>query len=384
MNWPWPTPPHPVYPQQPLDTRPPQVQKPPTPYLPPPPPIAQLLPPVNFYGNLPIPPPPAFRQFPTPSSQVHQIGYCTASPPYIPSHHNPSPQQNSSEFQPGYNHQRRWNRHQSIRVKDRRSRNTNLSRVQDASRTSISQQQSNKKQHCVDQAAAQEVLSRLNAKLPGSSPADIEAWVSARKANWPSKANVERKKAATLKRQQAGALDTTSRNASQVRHKSDCTQRDLDASRNVLSRLNAKLPGSSPQEIDTWVKARKANWPSRRNVERKLLEEAQKNETKEKINEANSASGAMEKLGDYSSSEDDDEKVEDKQKKAHINRGKRTRKKQGGRGKDKNSRRKVQVRASDGKPTLLRMLLEREIRQEQSVLLQAFRYIITKKAFEMS
>ncbi|CAN8077077.1 unnamed protein product [Agarophyton chilense] len=367
------------------NSRPPYLPPPAPPSLPPPPAIAQLLPPVNFYSIPQFPAAaPSFDQFPCPP-QLSQNSFGNVNGHHHPSFQNAAPVhvQHSTQFQPRYTHQRRWNRRQSVRVQGGNPRGYKLSGNQNASSMEISSKQDDKRKARNGQIPAQDVLTTLDAKLPGPSPADIEAWVTARKANWPSKANVERKEAAALKRHKAGALDTSSSQPPQGSRRLDCSQRDLVTSRNVFCRLNAKLPGSSPHEIEAWVAARKANWPSRTNVERKLAAEAEKkNETKSKMKEVNSSSGAMAKLEDYSSSEEEEEFSNRRQKKPTARRGKRTRRRQGGRGKDGLSRRRVETKTPEPKPTLLRMLLEREIRQEQSVLLQAFRYIITKKASE--
>lgn len=208
--------------------------------------------------------------------------------------------------------------------------------------------------------------------------------MDARKANWPSKANVARKKAAEERQKAAGALATSGLTAHRTKSGTDGSERDLAVSRRVLSHLNAKLPGSSPEELAAWVKARKENWPSRTNVARKLAAAAEEKASKvgSRPRDEGNRSGALAKLGDYSSSDDEEEQEKEKKSDTTVSKGKRARRRQGGRGRKNTKKRKTQTQSSAKKPSLLRMLLEREIRQEQSVLLQAFRYIIDKKASE--
>lgn len=56
----------------------------------------------------------------------------------------------------------------------------------------------------------------------------------------------------------------------------DAQSRDMILTQSVLNQLGKSLPGSSPDEIDKWVEARKRNWPSRTNVARKLAENARR------------------------------------------------------------------------------------------------------------
>lgn len=216
----------------------------------------------------------------------------------------------------------------------------------------------------------------------------------------------------------------SARDASEVARKAqkkrDVNPRDAAVCEQVLKKLGAKLPGESKDDIDRWVAERRKNWPSRANVARKLEEKAQK-EAKGHISrkdkggsagfDSQSASrkrsrqmtddlqcqNSLQRLAtEYCSSSEGEEgeikasagdKVEGKEaeprddKHAGQGRGNGARnKKRNGRNSRTRARKgKPQQVPAPSRPSLLRNLLEDEIRKEHSALLQAFRYIVSKE-----
>lgn len=178
--------------------------------------------------------------------------------------------------------------------------------------------------------------------------------------------------------------------------KRDSSARDLALSKEVLGKLGAMLPGESQAEIDRWVAERKRNWPSRANVARRIAEKNKREESgavaqggprKRPRTEGNSlAVLAIE----YGSS--DGEIAEGERKSGAVEpvlpkggKGKAEGRKAGnGEGKKRQRGRRngkkgnKHVVTVSRRPNLLRKLLEKEIQKERNILLQAFRYILSK------
>lgn len=204
----------------------------------------------------------------------------------------------------------------------------------------------------------------------------------------------------------------------------ECSARDAEMSQNVLNRLGQSLPGSSTDDISRWVAERKRNWPSRANVERKVADRTRREQLGDIVDDGKrgrrsrrhskkrgkSDSGASKTAPtdalasiaqQYESSEEEEgELVENSNKKqtGAENGGKKgmTEKvdmrskmdmKDGGVGKKRSRSRRRNVNKKNKQtherlslaarqPNLLRMLLQKEIRYEKSVLLQAFRHLV--------
>lgn len=197
----------------------------------------------------------------------------------------------------------------------------------------------------------------------------------------------------------------------------DVSKRDVVTSQTVLSRLGASLPGNSQTEIEKWIAERRKNWPSRANVARKLAEQEnqrkaghvlppvrppRQNPSAKGANHSAEPQNSLAKLAqDYDSSAEegevrasDENQQKDDVADGDLRAGRKRKGKSGSGGQNKaRKRRKRNGKHNESRPprsfrpSLMRsglrvMLLQKEIQQEQSVLLQAFRYIIQKKAAE--
>lgn len=170
-------------------------------------------------------------------------------------------------------------------------------------------------------------------------------------------------------------------------------KRDLQASKDAVRRLGRKLPGDSKEDIERWIAERKRNWPSRKNVEEKLARERE-SKAAGKPKQSMALGGSLSKLSEYGSSEDGEvrENIRGRGGRGRGGRGrggKRGREGEGrGNGKKRAKRTKnkrgMQQNAVSRKPTLLRMLLDDEIKREQSILLQAFRHILLRNQEQQS
>ncbi|CDF32609.1 unnamed protein product [Chondrus crispus] len=172
----------------------------------------------------------------------------------------------------------------------------------------------------------------------------------------------------------------------------------MTMSKEILAKLQASLPGESQAEIDRWVAARKQNWPSRANVARKLAEKKKREQggaqmRGEAKRRARVADNSLTMLAaEYGSSDGEidetDKKTQSikaqpvgkKDTKSVASRQRErgvAKKRQRGRRNGKKSNRNVST--TPRRPSLLKMLLQKEIHEERNVLLQAFRYIINQK-----
>eukprot|EP00177_Eucheuma_denticulatum_P008552 GFKZ01015566.1.p1 GENE.GFKZ01015566.1~~GFKZ01015566.1.p1 ORF type:complete len:340 (+),score=63.46 GFKZ01015566.1:227-1246(+) len=162
----------------------------------------------------------------------------------------------------------------------------------------------------------------------------------------------------------------------------DGSMRDAALSKAVLDKLGARLPRDE-KEIERWVAERKRNWPSRANVERKKREKEEK-EKKGALQSGGERKGSIDKLREeYGSSEEDDGMK--KRGKRDGGRQGELKKRRRGRARGVSKGGKVAVRGCTEMPgtrrqSLLRRLLEKEIRKETSVLLQAFKYLASRDA----
>lgn len=195
----------------------------------------------------------------------------------------------------------------------------------------------------------------------------------------------------------------TEKNKKDSKHgRQDGSYKDLMNSKRILGRYGVSLPGESKKDIDKWVAERKRRWPSKKNVEKRLAEVTQKKEETERKKmakkrekqETKEVSALNAIANDYGSSEEEGEEKKNTEKKQESNRNgkegakieklpkkgrvqKRRRKKEK-RGKGRNGAvQQVMIKQSK-RPSLLKQLLQNEIRQEQSTLLQAFRFLLEK------
>lgn len=181
--------------------------------------------------------------------------------------------------------------------------------------------------------------------------------------------------------------------------KSDWPAKEMAMSKEILAKLQVSLPGGSQAEIDRWVAARKRNWPSRANVARKLAEKKKreqggaqmKGEAKRRARVADNSLTML--AAEYGSS---DGEIDETDKKTQSIQAQSVAKKEtknvASRQRERGVVKKRQRRRRNGKksdkkvstvprrPSLLKMLLEKEIQEERNVLLQAFRYIINQKS----
>lgn len=142
----------------------------------------------------------------------------------------------------------------------------------------------------------------------------------------------------------------------------------LEVAKAEARKVGGNIPGDDPEEVKQWVAERLKNWPSRANVARKL-EEARK---------AKQRGGVGGELGmiceAYGSSEDEgDGEGRGRKGGGRGGRGRGRREGKGGRGRGKE---KKKGRGKGRRGDLLRMLLEKEIRMEQNVVLQCFRFLV--------
>lgn len=164
----------------------------------------------------------------------------------------------------------------------------------------------------------------------------------------------------------------------------DGSVRDLAMSRAMLQKMGVSLP-ENEAEVEKWVSERKRNWPSRVNVERKLRER-EKRKREEMAKDGRSAVSRL--AEDYVSSEEEVEE-EGVDRKKRKNEGKKLGKDKVGRvrkcrrrGRGRKGEKAVKTGLKEGRQSLLKQLLQKEIDRESSVLLQAFAYIVRKKAEE--
>lgn len=218
-----------------------------------------------------------------------------------------------------------------------------------------------------DLDVVQEIAQKLGARIPGDAPEEVEKWIAARRANWPSKANVERRKQEAAAREERGE------------------------GRRSAPRKSLKDAVSGKRRND-------------RNAERakKTSAAAYAVETK---GEAAAAAGALGALAaQYAGGSSDDDKgssgevVEASNRSLEEREEARPQRQGNGPGKPKRNnngrraRRAAKAKGGDGrnghaqlkplKPTLLELLLEPEIREEQNLLLQCIRVLVNENFFQ--
>lgn len=212
----------------------------------------------------------------------------------------------------------------------------------------------------------------------------------------------------------------------------------LDVGKEVWDKMGMAVPSDSPEDVSAWIAARRANWPSRTTVDRKEKEaaaraergelppRAQRQSLKESVAKKRSiergeaqqrreitsayasksngdgfpGNGALASLaahyaGDSSGNEDEGDKEaawgglqnqKDANGSLNSGRGKvKGKKKKGrarGRGKGRNGNQGPgNTLLPKRKPTLLRRLLDDEIRREQSIVLQCLRILVQENFF---
>lgn len=221
-----------------------------------------------------------------------------------------------------------------------------------------------------DMNLTQSVLDRLGAALPGSSPGEIERWIEARKRNWPSRTNVARKIAEKERRQKAGDLisndrDNSSRRGRKERKGRVATKDCVKTGTNSLERTPAMfpqqvgvpaIPESKPPEADDALSRIVAAYES-------SVEEDGDSREQHTEGKVGCRDGAKRESGSL----------------AKVNGGVRKKKRNLNRRSRKNKRKQMRSAGNETGPTrtgLLRKLLDDEVRREQSILLQAFRYLL--------
>ncbi|KAI7884006.1 hypothetical protein K492DRAFT_235075 [Lichtheimia hyalospora FSU 10163] len=196
---------------------------------------------------------------------------------------------------------------------------------------------------------------------------------------------------------------------------------------------------NTPEELAAWIEARKRNWPTKANVERKQREEAERvvrgqlpkdNDKKRKRKDGGNVDSnkvpkmeSMNVLGAYGSDDDDDDddnNESDSDASVDMERDAVTAKDPTSMGKialpnehkargprcrffarghcrhgnkcryvhekptQQNTKRTQVTPIEEKRPTLLRMLLAKEIKEEQNVILQCFRHIVDNQFFGRS
>lgn len=228
------------------------------------------------------------------------------------------------------------------------------------------------------------VLERLGASLPGSSPHEIERWVEARKRNWPSRTNVVRKLAEQERHRRAGDLMNSDM--------SGASRRYFRRPRAPGTASNPVPLGVSRQERVPASTCRPENVPMRTNSQLSGTVDALSHivaaygsSTDEECEGTDESALELRESHDITvlkttpSVRADNRCVE-----IQINGAKGGVKKtrnQKRNQKRRNRKNKVQAiaRHKETRPTrtgLLRKLLDDEVRREQSILLQAFRYLL--------
>jgi hypothetical protein len=216
--------------------------------------------------------------------------------------------------------------------------------------------------------AAHEEVQRLGASIPGDSPEEVAKWIAARRANWPSRANVQRKVEEAAARAERGEIGRPGARPTLKRAVMDKRTLDRDAGR--ARRESAAAYASTPKGEAVPAAGALAALAAQYAGD-SSDEEEEGNTAQGGGGAARPAKGAAPQAsgGDSGGSR---------------RTGKRPRKgKQSGKkGKPGAAGRAVPATSLPPvKPTLLRRLLEPEIRLEQNLLLQCLRILVQEDFF---
>lgn len=207
-------------------------------------------------------------------------------------------------------------------------------------------------------ATTKQVLNKLGAALPGESEKDIEKWVAARKRNWPSRANVERKLAEAAERAARGELSKAKRKRSGTRGRTSATGSRVDAGKDYEAERHATV-GATPINA---LSALAQDYGTSDSEEGELPDRKV-----ESITPSTDQAGGCEPAPNRATKENQSK-----------NAKKRTRRGRATRGGKRGAGSQPRVQQKPTRPSLLRKLLEKEIFAEQSALLQAFRHIVER------
>jgi hypothetical protein len=227
---------------------------------------------------------------------------------------------------------------------------------------------------------ARQEIQKLGAKLPGDSAEELDKWIAERRARWPSKANVERKRLEEAAREERGEIAMKKRPAT-------LREQATGKFQGVSVSTGSKCGGPRLTDENMCKK-------------RKTMASPLPSSAKEAVNESanvgdnlDSTSALRSLATQYAAGSSDEgeiipeegQLVESGQTghpagdaclakaRGDPRRGQRPRKRKGRRGVDS---KKTHAPLPEAKPTLLRKLLEPEIREEQNIILQCIRILV--------
>lgn len=217
-------------------------------------------------------------------------------------------------------------------------------------------------------------LRKLGATLPGESPEEISAWIAARKANWPSRANVERKRREAEERAERGQLDPcdVSKPARGKRGRSGqgTPAPDLKRPCQEPSGVASKTQSiNEMKETNGPLLALAADYASASSGE----EDAVKKVPEPTPDDSNCLTG------DAGSTT-----AQEVREKCHRDGRNLDPRSKASRKKGRRSQKKTEAKPVPRKASLLEKLLEPEIRAEHSLLLQSLRLIVKENFFTAS
>lgn len=212
-----------------------------------------------------------------------------------------------------------------------------------------------------DWELSRNVLSKLGKSLPGESPEDILQWVAERKQNWPSRQNVERKVAKDAHRERMGELPVQGRRENRLRRRSRSNSKNCPS-----ATARSSLAPSKHSDVFATLAEQ---------YESSCEEGEVINEESKKLPDANTQVENTRGNSDQKDKENpfvalDTSGPNTRKRKNYRSRKRAQRKRR--RGEDK------ELGLAARQPSLLRKLLEKEIRSEHSLLLQAFRHLLVK------
>lgn len=219
-----------------------------------------------------------------------------------------------------------------------------------------------------DWRTSRDILKRLGQSLPASTT-ELEKWIEERKRNWPSQANVEKKKKDLEQRRKAGELlpDNSNKKHSKNKNRRDNRHRPQQAHANVTSSARNQANETTQQ---------KQKIPLNKNAdplsilaedyhssceEGEIGTQQQPGKNKENVKKQNDEATGVQ-----------NGRVGKKKQK----RNNRKRNHNNTRRKRSNEPTQHHVGGVANRPQLLRKLLGQEIKREHSLLLQVFRHLL--------
>lgn len=221
--------------------------------------------------------------------------------------------------------------------------------------------------HDIELENAREELRKLGATLPGESPEEISRWVAARIANWPSRANVEKKQQEEHARKERGQL---SKSASTPSLKENiCRHRGSSArQRGSINRMSS-LSADNAQSRDTDATVRDG---SLKLLALQYAEASSCDESDPAGSATRSRAGS-----DHLNAEKPEERKCPSRNRRKVHRGISKK----GKRPEKRRQSNPQDVGPPRRESLLRKLLEPTIREEQNVLLQCLRVLVRENFF---